>query len=345
VGYPPPGFGQQQYAPPAWPAKLGLVVPEIAVQTGDLPRICVISGRPTDNFVKMRWSWAPAWTYIFVLAGILPVLVIRYFAGTRSAGFLPIHRDVQRKRRRQGVLAVLGFLGGLAVFIAAAALSSGLTALLGVALIVGGTSIAFQPSRALPVRPAGPGFIAFPKASPAFAAAFRAGRPANQVPYSAEPITYRTGKVWLVLAGVCVLIMVPAAIIGAVHDQNCRKGAGHTNADLVYSLLNSSDDALAAQAAADGNQGMTDVEARQQIAADQQLIAILSRTSLNQQDGLITDQYAAALAGYDGALQAALTGAGPDASSQVTLAARRVDTAEAALRRQLSSVPSSCVNA
>ncbi|MDX6256837.1 MAG: hypothetical protein QOJ11_3171 [Frankiales bacterium] len=345
VGYPPSGLGHQHYSPPSWPAKLGLVVPEIAVQTGDLPRICVVSGRPTDNFVKMRWSWAPAWTYVFLFAGVLPVILLRYVLGTRSAGYLPIHRDVRRKRRRQGVLAVLGFLGGLGAFIAAAALSSALPALLGVALIVGGIWTACLPGRALPVRPAGPGFLAFPKASPAFAAAFRAGRPASQVPYSASPVKYRTGKVWLVLAGICVLIMVPAAIFGAVQDHNCRKASAHVDAAVVYSLLNASDDAVAAQATADGNQGMTEVEARRQLAADQRLIATLSSTGLNSRDRVVADQYEAALSSYDSALDAALTGASPGAGSQVTLAAQRLDAAESSLRRQLSSVPSGCSGA
>ncbi len=340
AGYPPAGFGQQFSPPPDWPAKLGLVVPQIAVETGDLPRICVVSGQPTENMVKMRWSWAPSWTYLFLFLGVLPVLLVRHLAGTRAAGFLPIHPDVQRKRRLQGVAALLGLAGALVLLIGAAAMSSGVLAFLALALLVAGIACMVQPGRSLPVRPAGQGYLAFPKASPAFAAAFRAGRPVGQFPYSATPSAFRTGKAVLVLAVIAGMIVVPAGIYGFVHENNCRNASTHRNAPTVFAALNVSDRKANARIAGDAGQGMTDAEARQQLAEDRERIDQLNVVPLTAQDAAARDGYVTAVAGYDTAMDAALEGTGPDSAVDAT--SHTLVAAESRLRGQLTSLPTGC---
>ena len=60
AGYPGGFVGPVvQGPPPTISAKRGLVVPVAALEVGDLPRICVVTGQPTNNMIKMRWHWSP----------------------------------------------------------------------------------------------------------------------------------------------------------------------------------------------------------------------------------------------------------------------------------------------
>jgi hypothetical protein len=288
-----------QAAGTVWPAELGLVVPEYAVATGDLPRICVVTGVPTENMVRMRWLWAPSWTFFLGL-------LIRYLIADKAAGYLPIHPSVRRKRRQLELSAVLAFVAGLVVMVAGAAGNQPVIALLGAAVVLAGLwtlSVAARPTA--PVRRAGPGYLALPKASPAFAAAFRAGRPAGQQPYRQEPLTYKTRKAFVVPAVILALLLVPLGIYGAVQAHSCSAGTVHPNAGVVDADFAYSRGIVAGINAQTGGQGLTPAGAQQLVAEHSRLLAQLQSVHLSRADRAAVDAYSQTMTSYDNALTAA----------------------------------------
>lgn len=77
-----------------------VVVSRGSLGSGDLPRVCVKTGAPADGTVAVRFSRLPPWTYLLLLAGILPFLIALVFAGEVVTGRLPVHRVVFERYRR-----------------------------------------------------------------------------------------------------------------------------------------------------------------------------------------------------------------------------------------------------
>lgn len=230
-GFPPPpagpGFAAQfPYPPPlaatSWPAGVGAVLPESAVAVGDLPRICVVTGQPTDDMKHMRWVWAPSWIALFIVVSGPLVFVLRHMLGDKASGYLPVHRSVTRKFAAYtagGYLLV--FVGVLQLCIAAGVLS-GQLALLGVVVSTAGFLLAEVPHRLLPVRRGAQGYLSLPKASPEFAAAFRGGRPAGQVPYASQHRhdNGRRRMMWIVVGTPVVVAVVVAVLVPTLAGQS-----------------------------------------------------------------------------------------------------------------------------
>lgn len=61
-----------------------------ALWYGDLPPVCVKTGEPADGDVAVRFSHVPPWTFLLLLAGILPFFVALLFVPERIPGRLPI---------------------------------------------------------------------------------------------------------------------------------------------------------------------------------------------------------------------------------------------------------------
>jgi hypothetical protein len=350
----PPVYGQPVYGPPpgaqflpqVWPAKLGLVVPEYAVQTGDLPRICVISGRPTETMYKMRWLWAPSWTWIFVFLGLFPALIVRYLAGDKVAGYLPVHPTVRRKCRWFTSLGALALLVGFFTAIGGLADSQAVAALLGVALLVGGGVAVFIWGQKLPVRRAAPGFVALPKASPEFAAAFKVGRPARQVPYSTEPLKFRTSTVVKVLGAVCAVLIGIGLVLGIHQGVTCGQSAVHPNIGTVNTDFAQSRARVAAITAQTQGQGLTMATAQALAAEHEQLLAQLQTVHLSAPDTAAIDDYGASLQSYDSKLLAAMqpTISDTEANAELSAANSQLDSDSANLNAALHVVPARCAN-
>lgn len=114
---------------------------------GDLPRICVVTGRPADGTVPFRFDSLPTWTWVLLLAGIVPFLVAWFFVSESVRGEVPVLAEVverYHRRRRQGVgLAV----AGLAVIFLAAGLDVDWGAWLGLATMAAGMVVTASASR------------------------------------------------------------------------------------------------------------------------------------------------------------------------------------------------------
>ena len=114
-------------------------VPRQALAEGDLPPVCVRTGRPADGLVPIRFRPVPAWTWLLLPFGVLPFLVANLFAGELVVGDVPVTRSVVDHHHRWrgrglwlGIAAVVGV--GLAVlgsspWVAGLAVACGLTSL------------------------------------------------------------------------------------------------------------------------------------------------------------------------------------------------------------------------
>ena len=60
-----------------------------ALWYGDLPRVCIKSGEPADSDVAVRFSHVPPWTFLLLLAGVVPFFVALLFVPERISGRLP----------------------------------------------------------------------------------------------------------------------------------------------------------------------------------------------------------------------------------------------------------------
>lgn len=57
---------------------------------GDLPPVDVKTGGPADGDVAVRFSYVPPWTFLLLLAGILPFFLALLFVPERIPGRLPV---------------------------------------------------------------------------------------------------------------------------------------------------------------------------------------------------------------------------------------------------------------
>jgi hypothetical protein len=339
AGYAPSGFAAQPVfgnpPPQSWPAKLGLVVPQYAVETGDLPRICVVSGLPTDTMVRMRWMWSPAWSY---LLGLL----IRYLVADKVAGYLPIHPSVRRRHRLTMAAAIAAFPVGLVVMVAGAA-AQAVAVVFGVALWIGAIAMIALRGRLVPVKRAAPGFLAIPKASPAFAAAFRAGRPAGQVPYSTTPATFRTRTVFIVLGVVLLVPVIFFAVAAGVHQSlTCQASSVHPYRQHVEDALQADNQSLQPLAVQSDGAGWTPQQGQQVLTADATMTTTLQGLTLKAADGLAVDGYLGQVSEFDQSLRVYMaSGSAADETAFIQAGTAR-NGAAAALDGQLASVPADC---
>lgn len=327
---PPPPM----YAPQSWPAELGLVLPEHAVATGDLPRICVVTGQPTDNMVKMRWTWAPAWTY---LLGLL----IRHILSDRVAGYLPVHPSVHGRHQRGVRGSIVGFVVGLIVMIVGAMVALPV-AMVGLAMIVASMIVLFQHRQLVQVERAAPGFLALPKASREFSAAFHAGRPAGQLPYSSVPAKFSTRKIYYVLAALLVPLMGLGVFAAVQHDHACRLSTLHPNVALVGAAVDQDAMTVEQISTAANGQGWTVAQAQQVLKADSTMKDTLATVRLSAHDRDAVDAYVDVVDRYDAALATRLDADSAAAKATYDSAAKLLQASTQNLDQQLRAIPLDC---
>lgn len=115
---------------------------------GALPHVCVVTGEPTEDSLKYRFSTSPTWVLLLLLVGVLPYLIAVMATAKRAEGELPLVRRQHRRVRltRWGGWGTIGV--AFVVFVVAAGLGSstndamrstaGLLALFALLLIVVG---------------------------------------------------------------------------------------------------------------------------------------------------------------------------------------------------------------
>jgi membrane-bound metal-dependent hydrolase YbcI (DUF457 family) len=78
-------------------------------RTGELPPVCVVSGRSADRVVRVRFTHTPDWPWLLLPFGVLPALIALMFTSQRLDGALPLHQRAidDHRRRRRLVVALL----------------------------------------------------------------------------------------------------------------------------------------------------------------------------------------------------------------------------------------------
>jgi hypothetical protein len=152
------------------------------LRLGALPAVCVRTGRPADGTIEVTFGWLPPWTFLLLLAGIVPFFVAALLLRERIPGELPVTRQVVERYHGTARPWWLGW----AVVVVALGVRSWLGRPAGlVALGVGLGLVALGLVRrsngwvtAVPVR--GTPFVELRRVHPAFAAAVasRRGSPA-----------------------------------------------------------------------------------------------------------------------------------------------------------------------
>jgi hypothetical protein len=85
-------------------------------ERGLLPRVCILTGEPTDSIKHKSFSWSPSWTILLILVGLLPYIIISLVLTKRMAVELPL---VERKHGHWLIRQAL-VIGGVLIAIALA---------------------------------------------------------------------------------------------------------------------------------------------------------------------------------------------------------------------------------
>jgi len=57
---------------------------------GHLPKVCIKTGEPAAQTVKVSFERTPPWTFLLLLAGVLPFFIAALFVRERITGRLPV---------------------------------------------------------------------------------------------------------------------------------------------------------------------------------------------------------------------------------------------------------------
>lgn len=112
-------------------------------ERGLLPRVCALTGVPTDDVKVKQFWWMPGWVYVTLLAGLLPYVIIALIVRKSMTVELPLIRGKHAHWLVRQLFAVLGVLSTLALFFVGVVLSTdtrngGQNESLGLILMAGG---------------------------------------------------------------------------------------------------------------------------------------------------------------------------------------------------------------
>jgi hypothetical protein len=100
-----------------------------ALESGDLPPICVKTGETTRDTLRRSFTVVPGWTSgILILFGVLPWLMARAFTGVTVHAVLPMSEPAYRRLRAAERSAAVAILVAIASFAAAAGWDSNVVA-------------------------------------------------------------------------------------------------------------------------------------------------------------------------------------------------------------------------
>ena len=85
-------------------------MPSVAITTVEkhpvlLPSVCVKTGEPTDDMLRLRGSAAPEWTTVMILFGLFAWIVAQTMSSRRYNLVLPFDSAVLRRYRKWGRVA------------------------------------------------------------------------------------------------------------------------------------------------------------------------------------------------------------------------------------------------
>ena len=90
----------------------------------ELPDVCLVCGGDADDFVRRTFRWHPSWMYVFLLAGLLPAVVLLMVLSKTMTVDCPVCRR-HRGHWWQGQLLAAGLVfGGFGLLIVALVLGA-----------------------------------------------------------------------------------------------------------------------------------------------------------------------------------------------------------------------------
>lgn len=87
----------------------------------EFPRVCVRCGADADADATEKFRWTPGWVIVLIVGGLLPWLIVTVILQKSMAVTMPVCRRHRGHWRNRRLYAGLGFLGWLAVVVAAVA--------------------------------------------------------------------------------------------------------------------------------------------------------------------------------------------------------------------------------
>ena len=106
-------------------------------QTQRFPRVCVKTGEPSESTVYVEAYRTPSWAYLFLIAGLLPGLLVINAVRKRHSHIrlvLPVSSQVAAQRRDRLAVAIAATVGGLVLIFIGAVSGYVLAVWLGIAL-------------------------------------------------------------------------------------------------------------------------------------------------------------------------------------------------------------------
>ncbi len=98
---------------------MAMVTIDVEDTEGNLPRVCAVSGEPTDDLYTRSFTYTPSWTAIFIIFGLLPAVILAAIVRKRMRVELPIAQEFQNHWSKRvwrtwlGFFAMLGICGGV----------------------------------------------------------------------------------------------------------------------------------------------------------------------------------------------------------------------------------------
>ena len=91
------------------------------LESGRLPKLCAKTGAATETTAGVRLTSAPGWTWVLILFGIVPFVIVRWLATKSVRGRVPVSQPVPgRARTTRWMLAGVLALGIALLFVALA---------------------------------------------------------------------------------------------------------------------------------------------------------------------------------------------------------------------------------
>lgn len=83
----------------------------------DFPRMCMLCGQPAERDVPQMFAWMPGWVHVFILAGLLPWLVVALVTRKTMRIVAPMCRKHAGHWRVRKLFVWLGLLFFVALFV------------------------------------------------------------------------------------------------------------------------------------------------------------------------------------------------------------------------------------
>jgi hypothetical protein len=338
------------YEMPSWPVSMGTVVSQYALETGDLPRVCVLTGVPTENMVWVHWRWAPLRAH-GGRARQLERRMLRPTRADRVSGYLPIALRTQRWQQVKVAAVLTGFGVGLVATVVGAGEGHAVVAAAGVGLMVGAVLVLAVKGRLVRASRADAGYVALKNAHPDFTLALEAWQPTGWRPRARLRRARKVRKAFLVRVSVLTAVAMTGVVLrlagAADHSTGCACDATGANPPsevyvagirsalctavdpgMVQDAISSRDDAVAGYGS--GPKAAPEIAAIRKQDAD--LALVVTSWGLFSSQSTDSQGYVAALEAYDAAL----------GTTRAEAASAALQRKEDALRAAVASRPSGC---